>query len=59
MTKIKEVIKNRGVKQYQIADYLNMHEATLSKRLRKEVTADFERQILLAITAIKMEKGDK
>ena len=59
MTKIKEVIKNSGVAQYQIADYLNMHETTLSKRLRKEVTADFERQILLAITAIKMEKGDK
>lgn len=59
MTKIKEMIKNSGVKQYQIADYLNMHEATLSKRLRKEVTSDFERQILLAIATIKMEKGDK
>ena len=59
MTKIKEMIKNSGVKQYQIADYLNMHEATLSKRLRKEVTSDFERQILLAIATIIMEKGDK
>lgn len=59
MSKIKEVIRNSGVAQYQIADYLNIHEATLSKRLRKEVSADFERQILLAITAIKMERRGK
>ena len=57
--RIEDLRADHDKTQMEIADYLNMHEATLSKRLRKEVTADFERQILLAIAAIKMEKGGK
>ena len=58
---LKAIVKGCGIPQWKIAECMGVSEATIYRKLRgnAEVTADFERQILLAITAIKMEKGDK
>lgn len=54
---IKEVIKNSGVRQWQIAEYLGMNEFSLSRKLRSEIAPEFEKQILIAIMQIKQERG--
>lgn len=54
---IKEVIKNSGVRQWQIAEYLGMNEFSLSRKLRNEIAPEFEKQILIAIMQIKQERG--
>lgn len=56
---LKQTIRKSGVKQWQIAEFIGISEYTFCKKLRKDIAPEFERQILLAITAIKMEKGDK
>lgn len=55
--KIKEVIRNSGIRQWEIAEYLGMNEFSLSRKLRNEVKPEFEKQILLAIMHIKQERG--
>ena len=54
---IKNIIKQSGVKQYEIADYLHMQESNLSRKLRYPITPDFEKKILLAIATIQLERG--
>ena len=53
---IKQVIKQSGIRQYEIAEYLGYNEFSLSRKLRKPVDADFERKILLAIRELTLEK---
>jgi len=55
---IKQIIKQSGLKQYEIAEYLGYNEFSLSRKLRKPVDADFERKILLAIRKLLEEKGN-
>ena len=55
---IKQVIKQSGIRQYEIAEYIGYNEFSLSRKLRKPVDADFERKILLAIRELLEEKGD-
>ena len=55
---IKQVIKQSGIRQYEIAEYIGMHEVHLCQKLRKPIDADFERKILLAIRELLEEKGD-
>ena len=55
---IKQVIKQSGIRQYEIAEYIGIHEVYLCQKLRKPVDADFERKILLAIRELLEEKGD-
>ena len=53
---IKHIIKQSGIRQYEIAEHLGMHEEYLCQKLRKPVDADFERKILLAIRDLQMQK---
>ena len=55
---IKQVIKQSGIRQYEIAEYIGIHEVYLCQKLRKPIDADFERKILLAIRELLEEKGD-
>ena len=58
MSSIKQIIKQSGIRQYEIAEYIGYNEFSLSRKLRKPVDADFERKILLAIRELLEEKGD-
>ena len=55
---IKQIIKQSGIRQYEIAEYLGMHEVYFCQKLRKPIDADFERKILLAIRELLEEKGN-
>lgn len=57
MKNIKSIIKQSGVRQYEIADYLHMQESNFSTKLRYPITPDFEKKILLAIATIQLERG--
>lgn len=56
MSNIKQIIKQSGIRQYEIAEYIGMHEVYLCQKLRKPIDADFERKILLAIRDLQMQK---
>ena len=47
---------NSGVKQYQLADKLGIAEATLSRKLRKELPKEEKQKILAAIE--ELAKGE-
>lgn len=53
---IKQIIKQSGIRQYEIAEHLGMHEVYFCQKLRKPIDADFERKILLAIRELQMQK---
>ena len=55
---VKQIIKQSGIRQYEIAEYIGIHEVYLCQKLRKPIDADFERKILLAIRELLEEKGD-
>ena len=55
---IKQIIKQSGIRQYEIAEYLGYNEFSLSRKLRKPIDAECERKILLAIRELLEEKGD-
>ena len=57
MTNIKSIIRQSGIRQYEIADYLHMQESNFSTKLRYPITPEFEKQILLAIMHIKQDRG--
>ena len=56
MSNIKQIIKQSGIRQYEIAEYLGMHEVYFCQKLRKPIDADFERKILMAIRVLQMQK---
>lgn len=56
MSNIKQIIKQSGIRQYEIAEYLGMHEVYFCQKLRKPIDADFERKILMAIRVLQMLK---
>ena len=58
MSNIKQIIKQSGIRQYEIAEYIGIYEVYLCQKLRKPIDADFERKILLAIRELLEEKGD-
>ena len=53
---IKQIIKQSGIRQYEIAEYMGYNEFSLSRKLRKPIDADFERKILMAIRVLQMQK---
>ena len=55
---IKQVIKQSGIRQYEIAEHLGMHEVYFCQKLRKPIDAEFETKILIAIRELLEEKGD-
>ena len=56
MLNIKQVIKQSGLKQYEIADYLGIKESNFSRDLRYPISQEYERKILLAIREMQMKK---
>lgn len=53
---IKQIIKQSGIRQYEIAEHLGMHEVYLCQKLRKPIDAEFETKILIAIRELQMQK---
>lgn len=46
---IRKAIKERGFKHWQVADMLNVSEATFVRKLRRELSIDEKEKILNAI----------
>ena len=51
-SELKKEIRRSAVKQWQIADYLEMSESALSKSLRYELSDDERKAIKKAIKAL-------
>ncbi len=49
---IKELFRERRIKQYEVAAELKVNEFTLSRWLRDEVEPDREKEILAAVNRI-------
>lgn len=54
---LKQVIKNSGVKQWEISQFIGVSEYTLCKKLRGAVTPEFEAKVLRAIASIQLERS--
>ena len=48
---IKQVIKQSGLKQYEIADYLGKKESNFCRDLRYPISKEYENKILLGVFA--------
>lgn len=59
MLNIKQIIKKSGIRQYEIAKHIGIHEVYLCQKLRNPIDEDLERKILLAITALQLEKKER
>ena len=53
---IKKAIKDAGIKQWIVAERLNMADYAFSKRLRHELSPAEKRQVKNAVRAIKKEE---
>ena len=56
MANIKQVIKQSGLKQYEVADYLGIRESNFSRDLRYPISKEYENKILMAIRVLQMQK---
>lgn len=56
---IKKQLKDNEIKQWQLADELQIQESALSKILRYKLTGEQETQIILAIEAIKLSRKER
>lgn len=56
---IRTLAKESGVKQWQIADMLNMHDSNFSKMLRHELPEDEKAKIRSAIKELSQNCGRK
>lgn len=54
---IREKMREKGIKQWEIADVLGISEFTLSRWLRKEILDSKRQRILEAIESIAKRKG--
>ncbi len=50
--KLRKYLKDNDVYIWQVADELGLHESTLVKKLRRELTEDMEQNIYLVIEQI-------
>lgn len=55
-TEIRQAAKKRGVKLWQLADALNVSEATMTRMLRKELVDEKRSQILAVLDQIATER---
>lgn len=55
---LKVIVKGSGIPQWKIAECMGVSEATIYRKLRgnAEVSADFERKMLLCIRELQMQK---
>ena len=49
MIPVKQLIKQSGIRQWQIAEHIGIRETEFSKRLRHEPNEEFRAQIMQAI----------
>jgi len=56
---IKSLAIESGVKLWEIADAMNMHESAFSKSLRKELPDEKKAEIIKIIADIRSDKGGK
>lgn len=56
---IKKKIKEKGLKQWQVAEFYGLNEGNFSRLLRKDLPFDKELKILAAIKAAQIEYGNK
>lgn len=56
MIDIKRIIKQSGLKQYEVADYLGIRESNFSRDLRYPISKEYENKILMAIRVLQMQK---
>ena len=54
---IKEKMRDRGVRQWEIADYLGISESTMGRKMRSELDPDFRAQVSNAIDTIGSKRG--
>lgn len=54
--KLRKIINDSGVRQWQIADELGIHEKTLTVWLRHELPEDKKQMILDAVEKLKNEE---
>lgn len=54
---IRSAAKQAGVKLWEIADYCGVVDSTFSRKLRKELPADMQQNILSAIRTISEKKS--
>ena len=56
---VKVAAASNDLKMWQIADALGIHESTLSKRLRKELSDEEQDKIIAVINRLAAERGNK
>ena len=56
MIDIKRIIKQSGLKQYEVADYLGIRESNFSRDLRYPISKEYENKILMAIRVLQIQK---
>lgn len=56
---IKEALFKNDLKQYQLAEIMGIHEASLSRKLRNELSEEEQLQIVRMIKAKGAVNGDK
>ena len=49
---VKKKMHSTGVRQWQIAEYLGISEATMCRKMRVELDPDFRNKVIAAIEAI-------
>lgn len=54
---LKEKMRNRGVRQWQIAEYIGISESVLSRHMRHELSSDLRDQVLNAIEILGSTPG--
>ncbi|MFM9535519.1 hypothetical protein [Lysinibacillus sp. IITD104] len=56
---LKKIIKDNGLKQWQVAEFYGLNESNFSRLLRKDLPHDKEEKMLAAIEAAIVEYGEK
>lgn len=56
---IRTALFNCGVKQFELADAMGVHEQTLSRKLRHELSEDEQKRIVKIIKEIAGSKNGK
>jgi len=55
-TDVRETAKKRGVRLWEIAEFLNVSDPTMTRKLRRELPADEKQKILSIIDEIAAAK---
>lgn len=50
---VRAILNENGLRQWELAEAIGISEYTLCKRLRRDLSADFEEEVLQAIEQLK------